>query len=327
MRYRSGLASKGFQSGVGSTKVKTFDVSNLIIFGICLFVIVILWSTNESQSQLEQNYFRDPTLKVKSICEEEIDLTTSKGFFSQYNQDLVLIELFADEPSGRFVDLAAAWPQSLSNTFYLEACLGWNGICIDADVQKVADLRKLRKCKVIHSCVTEKEEELIFRSNINVGSNSFIKEVQGENDHVMTCQNLDTLLPKDDHFDFMSLDIEGNEFGALMGYTRRTQVDVLLIELSRCCRKFNSHPEKKRHVDKIIEWLTKRKFVPIIGFPYADFCDKSLQLRKKTVRDAFYDPLFDHSKYRWQAQDVLFIRKTSKYYKKAQNLFKTHCPE
>jgi hypothetical protein len=60
---------------------------------------------------------------------------------------------------GVYVDVAAAHPRALSNTFMLDKCYGWKGVCIEADPLRVKLLREQRSCDVIGTCVSEVEGE------------------------------------------------------------------------------------------------------------------------------------------------------------------------
>ncbi len=50
------------------------------------------------------------------------------------------------------MDIGANNPKELSNTYFLEKCMGWKGICIEADPGLAAVLRAERACTVVNLC-------------------------------------------------------------------------------------------------------------------------------------------------------------------------------
>lgn len=75
------------------------------------------------------------SMETRAWCQQQINYFTtadpyglsvpSLGFVSQYHQDWFMYSaLFRDNPVGNgvFLDVAAAWPQALSNSFFFEEC-------------------------------------------------------------------------------------------------------------------------------------------------------------------------------------------------------------
>lgn len=56
-------------------------------------------------------------------------------FTSRYNQDAFLFyNFFRCMPGpGTYLDVGASHPKLLSNTFFLDVCLGWRGVCVEPD--------------------------------------------------------------------------------------------------------------------------------------------------------------------------------------------------
>jgi hypothetical protein len=51
--------------------------------------------------------------------------------------------------------LGANHPKDLSNTWFLDKCLGWKGLCIEADPNLAEELRNSeRTCTVVNMCAS-----------------------------------------------------------------------------------------------------------------------------------------------------------------------------
>ena len=78
-------------------------------------------------------------------------------FASQYNQDAWLYHnFFRCMPGpGTYADIGAGQhPRKLSNTWFLDRCLGWKGVCAEADHAAAEALRANRSCTVVESAVS-----------------------------------------------------------------------------------------------------------------------------------------------------------------------------
>ena len=150
---------------------------------------------------------------------------------------------------GTYVDLAAAWPRSHSNTWFFDRCLGWRGLCIEADPRK----RELwtnpkedglkRSCHYEETCVSDSAKEVSFLSytkgpsslNSKVVEDS--KKTSGHGDVTrIPCSRFDAVLRKHNitHIDFLSLDIESHEAEALRSLDfGAVTIDVIITETAR----------------------------------------------------------------------------------------------
>lgn len=78
-------------------------------------------------------------------------------FTSQYNQDAFLYYNFfrCMERPGTYVDVGAGGhPRKLSNTWFLDKCLGWAGVCAEPDKTAAEGLRANRTCLVVETAVS-----------------------------------------------------------------------------------------------------------------------------------------------------------------------------
>lgn len=227
--------------------------------------------------------------------------------YSQYGQDTFLIELFREFEPGVYVDLSAAWPFKRSNTVRLEKCLGWRGVCIDADVFKIKQLCAARSCQVINRCVTAGKKMMYFHSDATTGMNTFTTRDHKHRSGIITemqCNTLDNILFDDastrlpTRIDFLSLDVEGNEPGVMLGI-QKYQFDVLLMEVNKFQNQEN---------DRIVrEFLKSNGYIPMATFPK----------RHSIIASMSIDDVFDTQQMKEtrlsHVADVLFVRRDSRY--------------
>lgn len=124
---------------------------------------------------------------------------------SEYGEDQ-WIEAHVHMPHGGFyVDLGCAWPHINSNTAFLRR-RGWRGLAVDGNPAYAHDWVGVEK--FVHAVIGD-GGEVLFELNPNpdlsrVGSGQAIQTVR-----------LDSLLEGIERIDFLSVDLEGQEFAAL----------------------------------------------------------------------------------------------------------------
>jgi hypothetical protein len=97
---------------------------------------------------------------VSKVSGWSADNLLCKRFFSQFGQDRQLFARYWKQwgdRKGFYVDVAAAHYEKNSNSYYLDRCLGWSGICVEAHPVRAAALRAHRTCVVVDTCVSETE--------------------------------------------------------------------------------------------------------------------------------------------------------------------------
>jgi FkbM family methyltransferase len=158
------------------------------------------------------------------------------GYYSQYGQDIFLVEeLFQGKTGGFFVDIGAHDGITLSNTYYLEKNLGWTGICVEPNPTVYAKLLKNRKCICLNGAVSDRKGESVF---LKVdGYSEMLSGLLGKYDpkHLqriekelrlfggtkrqitVPCLDLNEVLTQHNvrHVDYLSIDTEGSEFDIL----------------------------------------------------------------------------------------------------------------
>lgn len=172
----------------------------------------------------------------------------SSFFRSQYKQDEQLVEIMQRgvEIEPFYVDLAANHYEHISNTFALDRCLGWRGLCIEPNAgEYYFGLLKHRTCQLFPICISNVEETVTF---LEVGPYGGIL---GTNKHVnntaewaasinstspqsqMTCVTLSFLLMRQRvrRVGFLSLDVEGHELQILQGIDwDKVEIDIIALE-------------------------------------------------------------------------------------------------
>jgi hypothetical protein len=166
---------------------------------------------------------------------------------SQCGQDLYVLEKLNYKKNGFFVELGASDGIQLSNTYILEKDLNWTGILIEPS-SEFNDLIKNRKSICFNECVSDKIAEEIFieglgndnnnwennnhfhlsslqkcfEQTLNVHGNN-VRRIQikdGISKKIITT-TLDLLLDKGNApsiIDYLSLDVEGNEYNILKNF-------------------------------------------------------------------------------------------------------------
>eukprot|EP00468_Gymnochlora_sp_CCMP2014_P004681 CAMPEP_0167761704 /NCGR_PEP_ID=MMETSP0110_2-20121227/12330_1 /TAXON_ID=629695 /ORGANISM="Gymnochlora sp., Strain CCMP2014" /LENGTH=282 /DNA_ID=CAMNT_0007648437 /DNA_START=70 /DNA_END=915 /DNA_ORIENTATION=- len=196
------------------------------------------------------------SFKLKEDVEKDCNKWLSKEFRggrfqSQFRQDFVLYHLFFRDwfPKHRnpvYVDLAAFDPRDISNSFFYDACLGWKGICIEADPLKAALFNSsTRGCSLVNKCISaEAGQKVYFSSGRRNGGSRIIANGNAQDSIELECTTLANVLADYDihEIDMLSLDIEGAEAMALSSVDwSKTKIHVMVTEDARHIRK-SAHP-------------------------------------------------------------------------------------
>ena len=174
------------------------------------------------------------------------------NFQSQVGQDEWVVSFFSSKRNGYFLDIGSHNGVDLSNTYYLEKELQWNGICVEADSYLFGDLRKNRGCICVNVAASDSEGKIKFlmdgfsgraedtRGSIEVETRSMSKILE------------DNSAPK--IIDYMSLDVEGMEFKVLSQFPFETHEIVLItVEHNVYMGTQEVIDNKKRIQDLLIE--------------------------------------------------------------------------
>lgn len=159
---------------------------------------------------------------------------------SQLGQDGFVLSYFK---KGFYIDVGAADPVSLSNTWLLDR-LGWEGVCVDplldemvyrkvkrrARLEKVAITRKSGVCrflKCLHRnlSVLEEHKDGDKNSGMRRKKGGEVLEVEGVSLDDFLCR---VEAPK--FIEYMSIDIEGAEFSILEDFSWKWEFGVMTLE-------------------------------------------------------------------------------------------------
>ena len=191
------------------------------------------------------------------------------GFTSQRGQDkLLFTHVFSKlGRSGVYADVASNHYKRISNTYFYDKCLGWRGLCAEANHIYWDETRQHRSCKLLPTCVSDTHEEVTLTlpdckrcswlgGMGGIGNGSLLPLVYIMNGStivrkkrlaelwryyppsswrrtVMRCTTLSDELARlrFPHVDLLSLDVEGHEQAVLRGIDwNRTTIDYILCE-------------------------------------------------------------------------------------------------
>jgi hypothetical protein len=181
---------------------------------------------------------------MKSLLEE---LRAMRISYSQFGEDLVVRNHFLDfdNSNGLFIDVGAYHPFKWSNTMLLSK-LGWRGINIDCDPEKIACFDKIRpQDQNIYAAIAESPREMNWLE-YSLGATNRLGEL-GENEMLSACGEkpikvtpikvmpltkiLDQSKFRDKHFHYLNIDCEGHDLAVLKGLDFvRYAPDLITVE-------------------------------------------------------------------------------------------------
>lgn len=165
--------------------------------------------------------------------------------FSQYGQDVVVLSLVhalaASEPEVErvYLDVAANDARLGSNTYLLDKCFKWRGVCVEPNVAYHKGIRDSRSCNLVDTCVSDSPrtvefENAFFLGHIVDGAAVERKRRRRRLDTTtLRCVTIGGILAlgRLGRVTYLSLDVEGHELPALRGIDwNATLVDALTLE-------------------------------------------------------------------------------------------------
>ncbi|EOD04706.1 hypothetical protein EMIHUDRAFT_220836 [Emiliania huxleyi CCMP1516] len=170
----------------------------------------------------------------KARCEGVLRGLNRRGF-SQAWQDWMLYQnFFAGKAAGFYVDIGTNDPLRISNTAFLDICLGWRGLCVEPQPRYHRAIRSQRSCALLPKCVMGRPMRIrhsgqggIFRTRR--------ARADASNSTSMQCVGLlDALVAnglEGRTVDLLSIDIEGSEAEVLRCMPfERLDIRTVLIE-------------------------------------------------------------------------------------------------
>ena len=116
---------------------------------------------------------------------------------------------------GFYIDIGTNDPIRISNTLFFDKCLGWGGLCIEAQAMYHEPIRRDRGCTLVPHCVLDREE--VTSMHGAGGSASIVRgpagDASGPPGPTMSCLSMKSVLEQHNvtSVDLVSIDIEGSE--------------------------------------------------------------------------------------------------------------------
>lgn len=190
-------------------------------------------------------------------------------YYSQYNQDKILNEkFFKNKKNGVFLDIGAHDGITLSNTYFFESELNWNGICFEPIPSVFETLSKNRNCKLIKGCGWYEDTKKIFRvvkgysemlSGILESYNpTHLNRIEQEcgtygstyDDIEVDCFEINKILKENNikKIDLISIDTEGSELEILKKIDYDYfDIDLILVEDNYGSRELDTFLKSKNY--------------------------------------------------------------------------------
>lgn len=159
------------------------------------------------------------------------------GGYSQYGQDLAVLDLLENISSGVFIDIGANDGLTFSNSLLFEE-KGWQGICVEPHPLIFEELKKQRGCQCVNACIADHDSSVDFLAvngpaHMLSGIEDFMdqghkiridKEIQERGGSKQRIR-VETLSPRTlierysiSQIDFLSVDTEGCELPILRSF-------------------------------------------------------------------------------------------------------------
>lgn len=202
---------------------------------------------NYCKSLLSNPLPRDKACRYDRQAMKCLNDSFSAVMFSQYFQDYYLYTRhfkYLKRP-GIYVDIAANDPITISNTYFFDRCLGWGGICVEANDDYYEPIHRERSCRLVPTCVGNEEgKDVKFGKLGGLGGilDSTYKSMdrfEGLNNTItkrLKCTTMTTVLHMQNikTIDYLSLDVEGHELEVLKGFPfPEVKVHIMTIESSK----------------------------------------------------------------------------------------------
>eukprot|EP00747_Dinoflagellata_sp_TGD_P179484 gnl/TRDRNA2_/TRDRNA2_30350_c0_seq1.p1 gnl/TRDRNA2_/TRDRNA2_30350_c0~~gnl/TRDRNA2_/TRDRNA2_30350_c0_seq1.p1 ORF type:complete len:386 (+),score=32.85 gnl/TRDRNA2_/TRDRNA2_30350_c0_seq1:100-1257(+) len=181
-------------------------------------------------SERIQRFMQHIEPEFQTICEKI--LRGKPASFSQGWQDWYMYHNYfkgRDWGDGFYIDFGTNDPLTISNTAFLDKCLGWKGVCVEMNPRYHGAIRKKRGCSLVATCVLGTAKEV---GMVDQGSGSSVSE----NGRGTKCTTFDSVIKQHNisHIDFVSIDIEGAEASTLRCLDMsRYDVDFWLVETNK----------------------------------------------------------------------------------------------
>ena len=149
--------------------------------------------------------------------------------YSVFFQDSVMLSLlsFALPNASTYIELASNDAVANSNTFYMDRCLNWQGLCIQQNPLNRSGFAQ-RSCKLERKCVLSHTERRTFQFEDEVGHLTDERRFRGNK-----CVRFDELVTKHSLADigYLSLDVGGHELQAMKTWSwNRHVINAMTVQ-------------------------------------------------------------------------------------------------
>jgi|TARA_B100001093_G_scaffold152831_1_gene145594 hypothetical protein len=178
-----------------------------------------------------------------------------KKNYSQFDEDLFLINFFKNKKNGKFVDLGAFHPIRYNNTYMLYK-RGWSGTNIDLnptaiDMFNIVRNKDINKCALV-SKQSNIDKTVYYEHNFSpVNSLILSKELKKviREKKTMKTKTFDDLI--DHKFDFLNIDLEGHDYEVLQTINlEKHKPSLICIEIL----------ESSKDKENIFKYMEKNSF-------------------------------------------------------------------
>lgn len=158
---------------------------------------------------------------------------------------------------GVYLDIAANHAVAVSNTFFFDRCLGWKGVCVEANEIYFESLYTERSCVLVPTCISKTDGQVVDfrpfgqRGGVIGKDYKFSKDME-KNKGIITkslrCTNVSSVCSRFGvrKIDYMSLDVEGHELDVLLGIEwEKTIIGIVTVERGPLFTNISSFLEGK----------------------------------------------------------------------------------
>jgi|688.fasta_scaffold02939_21 FkbM family methyltransferase len=178
-----------------------------------------------------------------------------RGFYSQWGQDEFVVSILKNKRNGYFVDIGAYDGITISNTYYLEKELGWDGLCVEANPYTYQSLISCRETQCVNLAVGpyEKEVDILLNGWSSAIDDDFTSSeildsnFQSVKVKAITVNDLLERYKVPKNFDYLSIDIEGGELDII------SQFDFKTWRFSLITYEHNAHLVDHKDYNKLLE--------------------------------------------------------------------------
>lgn len=162
-------------------------------------------------------------------------------------------------------------PIAISNTYFMDRCLGWRGLCVEANPKYFERIHRERSCALVPTCVSARDGQTVQFALSGPGSGIVSTHRQGKSISEkaqavvkLKCVSIMNQLHRFgvSTIDYLNLDVEGHELDVLKSFDwNKIQVNVISVEIAH---------QTKTEIQLFLREMGFRRIdneVPVNGMP------------------------------------------------------------